>query len=817
MDAHLQNCINFLTDVRDFMKERSDLEKEFARKLESLARRHAHRRERRSGAPPLPPASSSPSRSTLHLGDGPWSKEREEDGGDLELADADLMDGFHIAFSQKLISERDKFYAEKDKSKKDYDDACDSVESLKAKHDRTTDQRVKEKLKKAWEDEIMDLNSAKNLYVLAIDMSNSVKNKYYQTDLPQLLSDMQQLAESTISGLKGIWTNYAEEESRFLESCQKHATAVITSISQIDPVCDADPRGPQFWFTLRQQHQNRANDSNPDTLSVKITAEMLHAAAPPLPLTQQPPDFVFVPSIMWRERAQMSKDERSRTSMINRLRVLRRNLAQLDKEVETRKRGIEGMKVLMEAYVRNPAQGDAFDVKENILEVSREITLLLNTRAKLQTTVECIVSNFGDEAPTDKFHSFKTAAFAIPTTCDQCRQTIWGVAKTGLCAHIKCELKIPPTCTGIRISRSKHRSKQLPAHRSTTPTISRPVHLETPQIEAVVGSIAVVLYDYEPPCDAPEDEISVVEGDSVTVVETDDGSGWTRVLCGDKCGLVPTAYIQIKHKTLPIPSVIQTGGTVGSSWNPPHHHHTVNTITHVLPAVVTPVDQTNVLPVAKEIISPKTEVLMVSPLSVSTNSATTVNTVSNATSLEKKASTEEISTDPRDSNATLSEKETGSDASKAFKSAESVPVAGLRSHNGELDEFHECPLAVEDEDVQLAVPKREILEPSPAALLAQSIALAESHPPEIIKRSLDIQAEASAPPNLVENTNRFTDGAICVKARALFDYKEHGEDEISMKVGQDLFILEDDDGSGWVTVHDGMREGLVPASYLEKR
>ena len=41
-----------------------------------------------------------------------------------------------------------------------------------------------------------------------------------------------------------------------------------------------------------------------------------------------------------------------------------------------------------------------------------------------------------------------------------------------------------------------------------------------------------------------EGEISVSEGDDVTITEEDDGSGWTTIRCGHEAGLVPTSYLE---------------------------------------------------------------------------------------------------------------------------------------------------------------------------------------------------------------------------------------------------------------------------------
>lgn len=52
------------------------------------------------------------------------------------------------------------------------------------------------------------------------------------------------------------------------------------------------------------------------------------------------------------------------------------------------------------------------------------------------------------------------------------------------------------------------------------------------------------------------------------------------------------------------------------------------------------------------------------------------------------------------------------------------------------------------------------------------------------------------------------------KQKAVFDFERRSIEELTIKTGQVVWITEPDDGSGWVTVSDGMKEGLVPASYL---
>ncbi|KAJ4376184.1 Protein BZZ1 [Neocucurbitaria cava] len=54
-----------------------------------------------------------------------------------------------------------------------------------------------------------------------------------------------------------------------------------------------------------------------------------------------------------------------------------------------------------------------------------------------------------------------------------------------------------------------------------------------------------------------------------------------------------------------------------------------------------------------------------------------------------------------------------------------------------------------------------------------------------------------------------------VKGRMLYAYQENGDGELTVADGREVTIVEPDDGSGWIKVRDGSKEGLVPASYVE--
>ncbi|KAI8621789.1 hypothetical protein BC830DRAFT_72783 [Chytriomyces sp. MP71] len=580
------------------MRDRADIEREYSKKLDSLGKKYTLKFEKRSSSSlssnsySRPTGSSAtPTISTGHnitLNDDAESSystqttsvsaawkciiDATEQRAKAHLLHSDSITSEicdkikliigkkdnarkkHMLFSQKLASERDATYADKDKCKKNYDDACESVEAAKVRYDRATDDKSREKYKLAWHNEILDMNNCKNLYILAIAAANAVKNEYFAVEVPGLLRDLHCLSESVFESLRKVWENFAVLESNLTHTISTHAsTAVIPVITAINPQKDTEV------FVLL----------NPQT-------------APAAFARRTPKDYVYIPSAMWRDFVGMAVDEYSRCFMINKLVKVRRKLEQVERDLAVKTKGIEGMELLYDVYLKNPDQGDMDDVFDTILEIRREYSLLASLKARLKSTIDSILDGVGDSKESDVFHNFQNCSFGIPTTCNHCRQVIWGVGKPGLSckecgfnAHLKCELKVAPTCSQTKTmqrsnslkvynatsstlishsvlpagSDTQRRSDQSMASTSSNPNANRRSVSEiAPAAESVqvsVGGSAVVLYDYAPEASNAEvEELAVMEGEIVKVLEIDDGGGWTKVLCDGKVGLIPSAYIK---------------------------------------------------------------------------------------------------------------------------------------------------------------------------------------------------------------------------------------------------------------------------------
>lgn len=235
----------------------------------------------------------------------------------------------------------------------------------------------------------------------------------------------------------------------------------------------------------------------------------------------------------------------------------------------------------------------------NLLRSQIDISTDDTNRNKLETEVATITQVAGDIDRGITEHEFKSASFAIPTNCDFCGSTIWGMSRKGYhckaCSyncHKNCQMKVPANCTQEKGNTRTANGGQTGEPISRTDTMNstaesvygtskRPVNMDdsdsntdasssrsaiaaanpvrttsTPARRALAPPPATgfsngatastttttkVLYDYD--ASSPQ-ETSIVAGDLVTVLEADDGSGWIRVKGARGEGLAPAAYVE---------------------------------------------------------------------------------------------------------------------------------------------------------------------------------------------------------------------------------------------------------------------------------
>ncbi|KAF9882003.1 hypothetical protein CkaCkLH20_00039 [Colletotrichum karsti] len=583
--------IAWLDEIQQFYRERSAIEKEYAAKLNGLAKKYFEKKNKKSASlsvgdtPAMTPGSLEAASLTT------WStqlttlehraEEHDRYANNLLSQVAEPLKFLgtrfeelrkrHAEYASKLEHERDAQYADLRKTKAKYDDACQEVEGKRKKAESSFD---KAKAQSAYQQQIIDMNNVKNTYLISINVTNKQKERYYHEYVPEVMDSLQDLAEFRTIKLNGLWTVASQLEAAMLLSSKGLMENLGAEIARNEPHLDA-------MMYIRHN----------------------------LGSFQEPPDKTFEPSPVWHDDDLMVVDEPAKIYLRNVLSKSKAQLGDLRREVDKKRREVESVKRVKQRIREGTEKKDEVLVVTQIFALQEDLHAVDRKRVTAEVETSTITSAVGDVTLGAKNHNFKQQTYKIPTNCDLCGDRIWGLSAKGFdcrdcgyTCHQKCEMKVPADCPG---EQSKEDRKKLKAERQAAasallkPTASSPTNasdsptltrsntmnslssgrdssarasnpsapssgINTAYISELPGSAPTngsseqqkgkMLYSFEA---SGEGELSVLEGRDVTMLEPDDGSGWTKIRAGYKEGIVPSSYVDWAP---PSPMVAQNTG-----------------------------------------------------------------------------------------------------------------------------------------------------------------------------------------------------------------------------------------------------------------
>ncbi|PNY27535.1 Protein BZZ1 [Tolypocladium capitatum] len=610
--AWVGHGIAWLDDIQQFYRERAAIEKEYGAKLSALAKRYFEKKNKRTSllsvgdTPAMTPGSLESASITT------WatqlttleSRAAEHDryAGHLISQVAEPLKYFgvrfeelrkrHVEYADKLAAERDASYADLRKTKAKYDAACQDVEAKRKKSESHYD---KAKAQSAYQQQIFEMNNAKNTYLIAIQVTNRQKEKYYHDYVPEVMDSLQDLNEFRTVKLNGLWGVAVSLEADMLLQSRGVVDHLGQEISRNEPHLDS----------MMYMRHNMGS-------------------------FQEPPDKEFEASPVWHDDDVMVVDETAKIYLRNVLSKSKSQLGELRREVDKKRREVENVKRLKQRVREGTEKKDEVEVVRTLFAMQEDLHSVDRRRLTAEVETSTITAVVGDVTLGAKNHNFKGQTFKIPTNCDLCGERIWGLSAKGFdcrdcgyTCHSKCEMKVPPDCPGeqtkeerkkLKAERQEAANKLLspdpgpPSHVAELPDLTRSNTMNslssrsaqrsvsgrhTPAEEAGAAAeteaapgrsvspaknptggrrrmaapppaayiseppgIAVsvhangngdkeerkgkMLYAFEA---SGEGELTVQEGREVVQLETDDGSGWVKVRAGYKEGLVPTSYV----------------------------------------------------------------------------------------------------------------------------------------------------------------------------------------------------------------------------------------------------------------------------------
>ncbi|TGJ88731.1 hypothetical protein E0Z10_g90 [Xylaria hypoxylon] len=601
------NGISWLDDIQNFYRERSVLEKEHAARLNALAKKYFEKKSKKSTSlsvgdtPAMTPGSLENASLTIwntHLTTlEARADEHERYGNELINKVADPLKHYaarfeelrkrHSEYAAKLEAERDSSYADLRKVKAKYDTVCQEVESKRKKSENSFD---KAKAQSNYQQQLHEMGNTKNTYLIAINVTNKQKEKYYHEFIPEVMDSLQDLSEFRTIKLNAIWSMAASLEATMLSQSNSMLGHLSQEIARNQPHLDS---------MMYIRHNMGA--------------------------FQEPSDKVFEPSPVWHDDDAMVTDEPAKIFLRNVLNKSKGQLGDLRREVDKKRREVEAAKRLKHKVREGTEKQDEVLVVTHLFALQEDLHQVDRRRLTAEVETSTITSAVGDVTLGAKNHNFKSQTFKIPTNCDLCGERIWGLSAKGFdcrdCSytcHSKCEMKVPAECPGELSKEERKKNKadrqvatgtllkpatgtpehvaELPdlsrsntmnslssgyaasAHRSiggqvTNPRSSEDVPPELPGPRpaarkarlvappptafiselpgsSVNGSSATktneqkgkMLYTFEA---GGEGEVSVAEGREVIILEPEDGTGWVKVRAGYKEGIVPGTYLEI--------------------------------------------------------------------------------------------------------------------------------------------------------------------------------------------------------------------------------------------------------------------------------
>ncbi|RDW62595.1 FCH-domain-containing protein [Coleophoma crateriformis] len=453
VNAWVGNGIAWLDDIQQFYRERSTIEKEYSAKLNALAKKYFERKAKKSSSlsvgdtPAMTPGSLESASLTT------WttqlttleSRAAEHDRFSKELV-SQLADPLkvlsgrfeelrkhHTEYADKLEREKEGTYGDLRKMKGKYDASCQELENKRKKAESAFDYS-KTKAQNAYNQQTLDMHNVKNSYLISIRVTNKQKEKYYHEYIPDLLDSMQDLSESRTVKLNAIWSLAAQLEIGMLSRSTEFVNYLATEIPRNEPVLDS-------MMFLR------------------------HNVGP----WQEPADKVFEPSPVWHDDDAMVTDDTAKVFLRNVLGKSKSQLGDLRRQVDTKRREVEGSKRVKQLIREGKDKRDEVEVVRAIFFLQEQLHQVDHQRLTAEVETTTITEAVGDVTLGAKSHNFKSQTFKIPTNCDLCGERIWGLSAKGFdcrdcgyTCHSKCEMKVPAECPG---EQNKEERKKLKAER----------------------------------------------------------------------------------------------------------------------------------------------------------------------------------------------------------------------------------------------------------------------------------------------------------------------------------------------------------------
>ncbi|XP_054614004.1 formin-binding protein 1 isoform X21 [Dunckerocampus dactyliophorus] len=557
LEKHTQWGIEFVERYTKFVKERSEIESNYAKQIRNLSKKYQPKKNSRE---------EEESKYTFCRAFLTTLNELNDYAGQHEVIAENLTSQIITELSrylQEIKAERKSHFHDGRKAQQHIECSWKQLESCKRKFER--DCKEADKAQQYFERMDADINvtkadvekrsslkarqqaqvrhqmasDSKSDYSSYLQKFNQEQNEHYYTVIPNIFQKLQDMEEKRIERIGVCMKTFADLDRQVLPIVGKCLDGMTTAAESIEPKTDSkqvvesyksgfEPPGDVEFEDYGQAMKRTVSDTsltnsregkerpsgkskgklwpfikNKNKLSLKLITLNSHVRN--LIEGSGPEDFSHLPPEQRRKKLQAKLDDLNKD---------------IQKEMDQR----DALTKMKDVYVKNPQMGDPTSVDPRLAEIGQNIEKLQFDVQKFEGWLSEVEERMPSKSDTHRrsivYESQNSTA--VNNNCAQDRESPDGsyTEEQNSETHVKANANPNPTSTTPEFDDEFDDEESLPT----------------------IGTCKA-LYPFD---GHNEGTISVAEGELLYVIEEDKGDGWTRVRRNeDEEGYVPTSYVEV--------------------------------------------------------------------------------------------------------------------------------------------------------------------------------------------------------------------------------------------------------------------------------
>jgi len=177
----------------------------------------------------------------------------------------------------------------------------------------------------------------------------------------------------------------------------------------------------------------------------------------------RPESIKFIPTTHWEDKEELVIDGPTSVVLKNMVQKGKERLQKIDLGINSKTSEYQKFEMICNSCnsSSNNTNNDIDVIRNKKNDIMQNIIMANNIKLICEVQINEISKYIDNEPKVERQHLFKPKKIINPTVCDYCNEKLWGKAYIcKLCTfscHIKCELKVPVECKGVKTKRKSLR------------------------------------------------------------------------------------------------------------------------------------------------------------------------------------------------------------------------------------------------------------------------------------------------------------------------------------------------------------------------